>query len=227
MGKIKGLNMKTLNIAVCFVMTLFLAFVGISNAQGQGTITFDHPLFGGTNYSQLGMRFGVVIPTHGTGSPSYDGFVVDNGSYEPTGLYMLFYQQHSPDDYVTFGLTNGYTFGLTSVDLADPNYPSTSLVPIMFIGSLANGSTVTNTFTTPGNNATTFLNYSFDSTFISGLSSVAIQAPRWAMDNLVFGNVAPVPEPGAGNLLLLGLLSLKLRRREKRGKYAQCVKITP
>jgi hypothetical protein len=212
--------MKMLNIVVRYVTTLFFTLVGIVSTQGQGTITFDHPLYGGTNYYQLGMRFGVVIPTRGTGSPNYDGFVVDNGPYSPYSgtFYMLFYQQNSPDDYVVFSLTNGYTFGLTSVNLADPNYPSSSQVPISFIGSLASGSTVSNTFTTPGNGATTFLNYSFNSAFASGLSSVAIQAPRWAMDNLVFGNVV-VPEPGTCSLLVAGLLAFAARKiRNRRGR---------
>jgi hypothetical protein len=212
--------MKSLNYKArrCGMVCVFI-LAGIVSASGQGTINFDHPLFGGTHYSQLGMGFGVVIPTRGTGSPNYDSFVVDNGSYQPypNTYYMLFYQQFSPDDYVRFNLTNGYTFGLTSIDLADPNYPSVSPVSIMFIGTLANGSMVTNTFTTPGNGTTIFQNYLFNADFASGLSSVAIQAPRWAMDNLVFGNVAPVPEPCAGSLLVAGLLVIggwKLRKGE-------------
>jgi hypothetical protein len=75
----------------------------------------------------------------------------------------------------------------------------------MFEGFKADSSIVTNIFTTPGNGATNLLNYSFSSDFISGLTGVEIQAPRWAMDNLVFGNVE-VPEPGAGSLLVAGLL---------------------
>jgi hypothetical protein len=113
---------------------------------------------------------------------------------------MLFYQQFSPDDYVSFGLTNGSAFGLTSVQLADPNSPSLSPVPITFLGHLSGGGTVTNTFTTPGGGATTFQNYTFNSAFASGLTHVDILATRWAMDNLVF----TVPEPSAACLLFLG-----------------------
>jgi hypothetical protein len=191
--------------------------------RAQGTMNFNaHAYWSGTNYYELGMQFRIVVPTLGIGSPNHDGMAILPPITSPSNVpynitpYMIFYQQFSPDDYVVFSLTNGYTFGLTSVNLADPNSPSLSPVPISFIGFLASGSTVTNTFTTPGNGATNLLNYSFDSTFISGLSSVAIQAPRWAMDNLVFGNVE-VPEPGAGCLLVAGLLVIggwKLRKGE-------------
>lgn len=131
---------------------------------------------------------------------------------------MVFFQQLSPDNYISFNLTNGYSFGLTSVQLADPNSPSSSLEPIAFIGFLANGSSVTNTFTTPGGGATTFQNYTFTSAFASGLTSVDIFAPRWAMDNLVFGNVDPVPEPGVESLIAMGLLALIGRTVQARRK---------
>ena len=117
---------------------------------------------------------------------------------------MLFYQQYNPLDYVVLNLTNSHTFGLTSVQLADPNSPSSSPVPISFVGFLGNGSSVTNIFTTPGGGATTFQNYTFTSAFASGLTSVDIFAPRWAMDNLVF----TVPEPGGWALLALGVIGL-------------------
>jgi hypothetical protein len=57
------------------------------------------------------------------------------------------------------------------------------LVPISFVGLRANGSTVTNTFTTPGGGATTFQNYLFTSAFSSGLLSVNLLAPvgRWTI----------------------------------------------
>jgi hypothetical protein len=204
----------------CHVFVVVAVMANAIVASGQGTITFNGAAsFSGTNYNELGMQFHVIIPTPGdydrmAGVPS--GGFLSNLPYNSTP-YMVFFQDLSPDDYVVLSLTNGYTFGLTSVNLADPNSPSLSPVPISFIGFLASGSTVTNNFSTPGNGATNLLNYSFDSTFISGLSSVAIQAPRWAMDNLVFGNVAPVPEPGAGSLLVAGLLVIggwKLRKGE-------------
>ncbi len=37
-------------------------------------------------------------------------------------------------------------------------------------------------------------------------------APRWVMDNLVFGNVAPVPESGTLGLIAAGLLALAARK---------------
>jgi hypothetical protein len=121
---------------------------------------------------------------------------------------MGWFQQYNPYDFVALTHTNGTTFGLTSVWLADPTSPSPAPVAISFAGFRPDGSSVTNTFTTPGNGATTFLAYSFNPDFASGLSSVDIFAPRWAMDNLVF----TVPEPGSFALMMLGAF-LTLRRR--------------
>jgi hypothetical protein len=194
---------------LCRVFVVVAVVASVIAASGQGTITFNGAAyFSGTNYYEAGMWFHVIIPTPG----DYDRLgvlpaitVPSNVPYNSTP-YMIFFQDLSPDDYVVLSLTNGYTFGLTSVNLADPNSPSLSPVSISFIGSLAGGSMVTNTFTTPGNGATNLLNYSFNSAFVSGLTSVEIHSTRWAMDNLVFGNVAPVPEPYTESLLTVGLL---------------------
>ena len=125
--------------------------------------------------------------------------------------FMGVFQQFSPDDYVNLSSTSGGTFGLMSVDLADPNSPSLSPVAILFTGYKSAGVTVTQTFTTPGGGATKFQNYLFNSDFASGLTSVDILSTRWAMDNLVF---TTVPEPSVVGLLTLGGLFLGWRWRK-------------
>ena len=184
--------------------------------QGQGTITFDASAgLSSTYYYETGMWFHVIIPS----GNSYDdmgiiGPIPQNSNVPQNSTpYMLWLRQFNSSDYVAFSLTNSNTFGLTSVKLADPNSPSSSQVPISFIGFLGNGSSVTNTFTTPGGGATTFQNYVFTAAFASGLTSVDILAPRWAMDNLVF----TVPEPAAVSLFLLGSgICLYVRQRHQR-----------
>ena len=204
----------------CLIAASALILAGIVTARAQGTVAFDSAAsFSGTNYYESGMRFHVVIPSgisHDDMGGVPGGGVYGNLPYNNTA-YMVFFRQSNPSDFVTFSLTNGYTFGLTSVQLADPTSPSSSLLPISFIGFLGNGLTVTNTFTTPGGGATTFASYTFNSGFSSGLTSVDIFAPRWAMDNLTFGNVA-APEPGTGSLLVIGWLAFVIRRSQTRRK---------
>ena len=194
----------------CLITVISLA-VNALTASGQGTITFDaHANLSTINYIEQGVQLSLVMPTPG----NHDGMGISpaitypwNTPYNSTP-YMLFFQQFSPDDYVNFSLTSGGTFGLASVQLADPNSPSLSPVAILFKGYKSGGVTVTQTFTTPGNGATTFQNYMFNSTFSSGLTSVDILATRWAMDNLVV-----VPEPSTLGLLSLGGLILGWRWR--------------
>jgi len=206
---------------VCFIATMTV-LSGAVIVQGQGTIVFSGQVgLYGTNYYEQGMGLHVLIPTP---SSYHDGMVIVppntyNNVPSNSTPFMAFFQQYSPDDYVAFSLTNGYSFGLTSVDLADPNSPSLSPVPITFLGFKTDGSSVTNIFTTLGNSATSFLNYTFTSAFASGLTSVSILSTRWAMDNLVFGNVQQVPEPGMESLLVLGVLAFAAYSiRGRRGK---------
>lgn len=183
--------------------------------HGQGTITFNaNPTFNGTDYYELGMGFHVVMPSP---QPYHDWIVGAPGTYANEPLnptpYIFFYRQNSPDNYVSFSLTNGSLFILNSVQLADPNAPSYSLLPITFIGFLADGSTVSQTFTTPGGGANSFLTYQFGPDFASGLLSVKIDAPRWAMDNLVY----VIPEPSVVSLVLVGSgVFVYVRRRRRK-----------
>lgn len=183
---------------------------GAVTANAQGTITFDaHNNWVGTDYTELGMRFQVILPRGG--DYDYMGIGYGAGNTPQNGTpFMGWFRQTNPYDYISLSL-NGSSFGLTSVQLADPSSPSLSPVSISFIGYLAGGSTVTNTFTTPGNGPSTFAAYTFNSDFSSGLTSVDIFAPKWAMDNLVLA----VPEPSSLTLAVIGGAGFLLRRRRK------------
>jgi hypothetical protein len=191
-----------------------LTIIPVIGALAQGTITFDaHPWGGGTNYVELGLQFRLIVPG---GGASYDEMLIvppgPGNVPQDSTPFMGWFRQYNLVNYVSLSLTTGSLFGLSSVQLADPNSPSLSPVAIFFVGHLGGGSTTTNTFTTPGNGATTFATYTFNSDFHSGLTSVDILAPRWAMDNLVF----TVPEPSTLALVAFGLFGLALRRRRAR-----------
>jgi hypothetical protein len=104
---------------------------------------------------------------------------------------------------------NGAPFGLVSVDLADPVAPSLSPVSITFNGFRADGSMVSQAFTTLGSGSS-FQTFYFGPDFAFGITRVEIPSATWAMDNIVF-----VPEPGSGMLLLFGLAGLLLRHRAR------------
>jgi hypothetical protein len=196
---------------LCCIFAVVLPMVGAVVTSGQGTITFnDAAYFSGTNYVEAGVGFALVVPTPG----GHDGMAISPPVTQPwntpynTTPYMVFFQQYSPDDYIALSLVSGSAFGLTSVQLADPSSPSSSLLPITFVGHKADGSTVTDTFTTPGGGADHLASYQFTSDFASGLTSVDVLAARWAMDNVVF----TVPEPGVGSLMALGVVALLARK---------------
>lgn len=216
--KLELMNRINKTSALVFWLALGILPASLMTLHGQGTVVFNGAAsFSGTDYYESGMWFHTVIPP---GEVNHDGMAglpailgPSNVPMNPTP-YMIFLRQNSPGDYVSLSLTSGDLFGLTSIQLADPNSPSLSPVSISFIGHLSGGSTVTNTFTTPGNGATTFATYTFNADFAPGLTSVDILAPRWAMDNLVF----VVPEPTVGSLTLLGLLAFAARRIQLRNQ---------
>lgn len=196
-------------------VALWIALAGNSAVLGQGTITFNGPPYwAGTDYYEQGVGFHVVLPGSGAG---YDDMGIApngvGGTYSQDGTpYMVFHQQLNPFDFVSFSPSNGSIFGLTSVQLADPNSPSLSPVAISFVGHLVGGLTVTNIFTTPGNGADHLLNYQFTSQLAWRLQAVDILAPRWAMDNLVFS----IPEPSALAVVGLGGLAVAVRQLSRR-----------
>ncbi len=198
-------NNKNSLLAFAFYVLLMFG----ADVQGQGTVTFNgHAGLSSSYYEELGLWF------QASGA---DGMaIVSPGSAnlpQNSSAYMIWYRQLNPFNYVSLSMADGSLFGLTSVQLADPTAPSSSLLPITFLGFRSDGSTVSQTFTTPGGGANSFLTYQFGPEFASGLLSVRIDAPRWAMDNLVW-----IPEPSTYALLGLGLLALAWQRFHQRRK---------
>jgi hypothetical protein len=202
--------MSTSNFACRISTTILAVLLWIVNAQGQGTVTFnDAAGFAGTNYYESGIGFNVGMP----GVAGFDRMGVIAGGFNVpinSTPYMVFFNQNTADNYVFFSLTNGSTFGLISVQLADASSPSYTAYPIEFIGYTPR-SIVTQIFTTPGNGTDSLSDYQFSPDFGSGLMRVDIithinrqnnNPAHWAMDNLV----VVVPEPDSFALIAIGLL---------------------
>lgn len=205
--------MKLTRFAVnCVCGVLALAGANVLNAQG--TVKFDNPWasggvgYYGVYYDITGMSFRVSDPSQHGASLARIG--VGFAGHPNNGTPHLESSDTLPPSYLIFSRTNGNSFGLTSVDLADPVAPSLSPVSITFNGFKGDGSIVSQTFTTAGSGISTFQTFQFNATFASGLSRVEIPSSFWAMDNLVY-----VPEPGVASLLLLGLIPFAARKKRQ------------
>lgn len=200
--------MKTTRTVNSLAIAL-VSFMGASFATAQGTISFNPDwINNGIEYvgfySDSGMFFRVRDPSQHGASLARIG--VGLAGHPSNGTPHLEPSSTLAPSYVIFSRVNTHTFGLLSVDLADPAAPSLTPVDITFNGIKWNGSTVSQTFTVGGGGSTTFQSYQFNADFALGLSRVEIPSPYWAMDNLVW-----IPEPSVGSLLLVGLVTMMTR----------------
>jgi hypothetical protein len=203
----------TVPLRGCLLLAAAQLLLG-AGVLAQGTVEFNSvpSPFTGHDYYEGGMWFRVAPRGAGDYMSWVDGGHYAQAPYNGTP-YMAFSSSYL--NYVVFSLTNGYTFGLTSADLADPqSYSHTQQITISFTGVRADNSVVTATFTTPIGGTTNFTTFQFGSDFTSGLTRVEIPSSVWAMDNVVFGNV--VPEPSSSGLVLLALLVVGAREAYRR-----------
>ena len=176
-------------------------------------ITFDGPpsqprgtQYGVSEYDESGMWFlpfgmGNVLLRNGGG-----------GSYYPDDGTAYLQSQAG----IVFGFTDGRSFDLRSVDLAEFSTWWASPATMDFIGYHPDGSTVTEEFTTDGiidgpGPLADFQTFTFDD--FTDVVQVAVPNYPFSMDNLVVA----VPEPASTGLLLLGgLLFYGMRYDEKK-----------
>jgi len=128
---------------------------------------------------------------------------------------------------VTISQVGGAPFALTSLDISDAHSPFGTARQVEVIGNLFGGGTVSRLLTLDvdivngayGNYFETFM---FDAGWGS-LSSIVLNglggsggADYYAIDNIVVGPAAAVPEPGTLSMLGLGTVCLYRRLRRKR-----------
>jgi len=196
-----------------------------SHAQGTITFTFDGPpsvpgpglpgpgqSFYVQQYSEAGMWFrplGVIAPGNGFSRQRGGGqlsFAPDNGSaFIATVL----------GDSLQFSFTNGSSFNMVAVDLAEYSTVVPNAVTVPFYGYRADGSVVFTSFTTDGiidgaGPLADFQTFYFGPEF-SNLLRVEIPTFGWSLDNLVVS----VPEPGLGALLMLAAAGFWLGRKPR------------
>lgn len=127
---------------------------------------------------------------------------------------------------ITLAQTSGSPFSLLSIDLAR-DFAFDPAPTVTFIGALAGGGTVSQTFTvtTPPGAPAAF--QTFDFTGFTGLASVSWDQPVFTQGLHQFGNIhlstAAVPEPTSYQMAALatvgslGLLHLRRRKSSRRG----------
>jgi hypothetical protein len=204
-------------IGIPYLALCFLAIQG--PAQGTLHFTFDGPpsvpgpgqSFYVQQYFEGGMWFrplGVIGPGNGfdrkRGGGQLSG-AADNGTAYLAGAF---------GDSLQFSFTNGSSFNLVAVDLAEYSTVVPNAVTVPFYGYRADGSVVSTSFTTDGiidgaGPLADFQTFYFGPEF-SNLMRVEIPTFGWSLDNLVVS----IPEPSSLALLGLGGLALLARRRK-------------
>ena len=178
-----------------------------SNAIQTGTITSGGLSFTGEHYHII---------------DSADARVVRNGSTS----YLAAEAASNLGRPVTFGLTGGGLFSLSSVDVAElwlPNEPLSDFRNVIFTGTQNGGGILTLTFTLDGLRdgaggivdleTVLFTNWkNLQSVTVTGRNAAG-GFGDFAIDDVVFG--AAVPEPSVWALLILGfgITGAALRRR--------------
>src|ERR1039458_2167738 len=207
-------------------LPLLACLCGVVGSYGQGTlqITFDGPPSQPpgtatfvTNYYESGMLFLGALNTNGP-LPMFSRFGRNGGGITGRPDDGSAYLDSGPST-LMFSFTNSSVFGLLSVDLAEySTYYSNEPVTVPFIGYEQGGSTVTNVFTTDGIIDGTGPLADFQTFYFTNFTDptrVEIPGPTslpWSLDNLV----VTIPEPTAGALLLIGVLTLgSLKLRDK------------
>lgn len=196
-------------IYTALLATLCLA----TQSQAQGTvqpltITFDGPPAQATGTSRLIQQYsenGLLFTPIATNSPS---FVRQGGGVSFFPENGTTYLQAAGGNTLMFSQTNGGTFSLLFVDLAEYSTVVPNAVTVHFIGYHADGSTVTADLTTDGiidgtGPLADFQTFGFQKWV--NLVRVEIPSYGWSLDNLVVG---VVPEPTSGALVLMGGLVL-------------------
>jgi hypothetical protein len=202
--------MKKVVLMLCLLTGIF----GVSLDSHAALVTFealshndDQIAEHGATYAESGFLFTNTATVESSGfDPSFAtaGAQLD-GMY--TGSTALFNDNWEGQTILT--RVGGGTFNLNSIDLAEL-YPADVQFDVAFTGLLANGSTVSKTFTLDG--ALGAQSFSFGSDF-SNLASVSWSqsADFHQFDNV---NATPTPIPAAAWLLGSGIMGLAgIRRR--------------
>jgi hypothetical protein len=205
-------NTKRIGVQWTVLLASAIFTICTSGALAQGTITFNNPwIYDGAiaykAYNELDMQFRVeavspAVPYHNF--ERWGSLISANGT--PFAAFSR-YSNHS--DFVVINRSSSDAFGLTYVDLINPIVGSQNPYPITFTGYKTDGTTISQTFITPGG-MNNFQKFTFNSSFNSGLSRVEIPTATWFMDNLVF-----VPEPCTSTLFGVGLVLFVMRRRKQ------------
>ena len=184
----------TLKSATTLVSTLITvgSFAGVANAA---TLTFgDSQVFPASGYTESGF----VVTSSGEGNAILSGGVFSSH----------FFAFDAPSTTVTISSVINEVFSFTSTDLGlSFTAGSTSPIDVTFLGTLAAGGTVSQTFF----NVTALQNVELNWVGLTSLTISGTNDP--GLDNMVFNGSGAVPEPSSALLIGLGALGLVSRRR--------------
>lgn len=202
-----------------WVSVSVLLALGGTRALGAQVLDFSTVACSGSGSQNLGnsvTQNGYVV----SAAPTFDLAEWCDGNANAPGAPAIFFNTVGSGGMLT--AAGGAAFSLHTIDLAQlfvgPNFNEV----LTFTGHLVGGSTVTQSFTVPGqaSGAPVLSTYLFQPTF-ANLTSVDFAGQNHYQFTNVVLNVSAVPEPSALALLgtgALGLIGVNARRRHLRSR---------
>ena len=213
MKRLLGLVVAVLAGSISNAEATTINFEDIAQAHGTETVvTAPTPVISD------GFRFDAATHAHVSNAT----WLTDNGS-----TYLVVDEFFGPDP-VTMSQVGSAPFALSSIDISEAHPEAVfSARQIQVTGNLFNGGTISTTLNLDNNlvdgvPANYFQTFTFgagwdalSSVVFNGTNAVIGFGNYYAMDNIVVGPAASVPEPGTLTLIALGSAYMVRRRRRR------------
>lgn len=206
---------------------LSIALAGTSAASAQSVMDFTQIACATGEYNSIGPTYtedGFTLVTQGTFS-GFTTWCADHASYAGAGMYIDAPTEIG-DETALLTKSDGGTFSIDAIDLAHLYAGAYGARSYTFIGTFADGTTVSQTFEIGAQDGSpTFTTYGFGATW-TNLLSVEFARQRYSyyqFTNVLLDGATTIPEPASMILLgtgLVGVFGVGAVRRRRRNESA-------